>query len=73
MRRPGVNKTKSPKVQVVDCTNNALTVFDGADSAGSLVERDGTFHAYDIGGRCVGAFAEMGAAARSLPGGRRHG
>jgi hypothetical protein len=50
-----------------DCRNHVLTVFDGATMVGSPVERAGTFHAYDIEGYCLGAFADMRQAARSIP------
>jgi hypothetical protein len=53
--------------QVVDTRNHALSVFDGADRVGSLVERAGEFHAYDVDGRHLGAFTDMRAAARAIP------
>jgi hypothetical protein len=55
-------KTKSPSV---DCRGHVLTVFDGADRVGSLVESGGKFHAYDLRGALVGIFAEMLRAARA--------
>ena len=61
------SKAKSPKTQAVDCRNHVLTVFDGAVRVGSLVDRAGTFHAYDIEGRCLGAFADVRAATRAIP------
>jgi hypothetical protein len=59
--------TKEAKRQQVDCRNHALTVFDGAVRVGSLVDRAGTIHAYDIDGRCLGAFNNVRAAARAIP------
>ena len=61
------SKAKSPKTQAADGRNHLLTVFDGAVRVGSLVDRAGTFHAYDINGRCLGAFADMRQAARAIP------
>jgi hypothetical protein len=55
------------KAQVVDCHNHVLTVFDGTTMVGSLVDRAGTFHAYDIEGRYLGAFADVRAASRAMP------
>ena len=59
--------SKEAKRQQVDCRNHALTVFDGAVRVGSLVDRAGTFHAYDVEGRHLGAFADMRAATRAIP------
>ena len=58
--------SKEAKRQQGDCRNHALTVFDGATMVGSLVDRAGTFHAYDIEGRHLGAFADMRMAARAI-------
>jgi hypothetical protein len=52
--------------QVVDTRNHVLSVFDGAVMAGSLVERAGEFHAYDVDGKYLGAFGDM-RQARALP------
>jgi hypothetical protein len=60
-------KANPKKAQAVDCRNHVLTVFDGAVRVGSLVDRAGTFHAYDIEGRCLGAFADVRAATRAIP------
>ena len=59
--------TKEAKRQQVDCRNHALTVFDGAVRVGSLVDRAGTFHAYDVEGRHLAAFADLRTAARAIP------
>jgi hypothetical protein len=61
------SKAESPKTQVVDCRNHARTVFEGAVRCGSLVDRAGTFHAYDVAGRHLGAFNDLRAAARAIP------
>jgi hypothetical protein len=53
--------------KVADCRNHLLVVNDGADRVGSLVERAGEFHAYDIDGRHLGAFSDLRAAARAIP------
>jgi hypothetical protein len=65
-QRDGVRgvKAKSPSV---DCRGHVLTVFDGADRVGSLVEGGGEFRAYDRAGALVGTFPDMRAAGRSLP------
>jgi hypothetical protein len=60
-------KAKSPKAPAVDCRNHAHTVFDGAVMVGSLVERAGMVHAYNIEGHYLGAFDDMFAAARAIP------
>jgi hypothetical protein len=59
--------SKEAKRQQVDCRNHALTVFDGAVRVGSLVDRAGTFYAYDVEGRHLGAFADLRAASRAIP------
>jgi hypothetical protein len=60
--------TKEAKRQQVDCRHHVLTVFDGAAvRVGSLVDRAGTFHAYDVAGRHLGAFNDLRAAARAIP------
>jgi hypothetical protein len=56
-----MNKRKPPAAR-----DDALTVYDGADRVGSLVERAGEFHAYDVDGRHLGAFADMRAAVRAI-------
>jgi hypothetical protein len=61
------SKAKSPKTQAVDCRQHALTVFDGTTMVGSLVERAGAFHSYDLEGRYLGAFGDMRMAARAIP------
>jgi hypothetical protein len=58
--------TKANERKQVDRRNHAVTIYDGQDRVGSLLERGGT-HAYDVAGHCVGIFSDMRAAARSLP------
>jgi hypothetical protein len=53
--------------RLIDCRNHSLTVFDGADRVGSLVERDGCFQAFDLAGVSHGTFDKVAAAARALP------
>jgi hypothetical protein len=60
--------TKPKRRQAIDCSNHLLTVFDGANRVGSLVERDGgRFEAYDTTGTLIGIFDGMRAAMRALP------
>jgi hypothetical protein len=59
--------SKEAKRQQVDCRNHTLTVFDGAVRVGSLVNRAGTFQAYDVEGKHLGAFANLRAASRAIP------
>jgi len=61
------SKAKSPRTQAVDCRNHVLTVFDGAVMVGSLVDRAGAFHADEFGGRHLGVFNNLRAAARAIP------
>jgi hypothetical protein len=58
---------KPKRTSVVDTRNHALVVFDGAVMVGSLVERAGTYHAYDINGRDLGVFSDLRAASRAIP------
>jgi hypothetical protein len=60
-----MNKVKSPRAQVADTRHHTLVV--GADRVGSLVERAGEFHAYDVAGHCVGIFSDMRTASRAIP------
>jgi len=50
-----------------DTTKHTIAVFDGADRAGSLVERAGKFEAFDLAGRSLGTFPDLRTAARSIP------
>ncbi len=59
--------SKEAKRQQVDCRNHVLTVFDGAVRVGSLLDRGGAFHVYDIDGRYLGAFADLRTASRAIP------
>ena len=59
--------TKANERKQVDRRNLAVTIYDGQDRVGSLLERGGTFHAYDVAGHCVGIFSDMRAAARAIP------
>ena len=47
--------------------DHVLAVYDDTTMVGSLVERDGAFQAFNIGGVCVGTFSSMREAARALP------
>jgi hypothetical protein len=58
---------KSKKTRAVDTRDHALVVFDGADRAGSLVERGGKFTAFDPDGRHLGVFPDLRSAARAIP------
>jgi hypothetical protein len=62
-----IPRRKPKEVSVVDCRNHVLVVNDGADRAGSLVERGGKFEAFDIVGRSLGTFTDLRAAARAIP------
>lgn len=44
-----------------------LTVYDGTVFAGSIVERAGTFTAYDVNHRRIGSFASQRDATRAIP------
>jgi hypothetical protein len=66
MTAPRKRATKSPEKRV-DTRSHALSVFDGAIRAGSLVERGGEFLAFDLDGRHLGAFPDMRTASRSIP------
>jgi hypothetical protein len=61
-------KPKSPPAaRAVDCRNHVVTVFDGADRVGSLIERAGRFEAFDLAGRRIGSFPTLLAASRAIP------
>jgi hypothetical protein len=67
-RRSGGDPTGTQMNQkLADYRNHVLTVYDGAEMVGSLVERAGQFHAFDLRGALVGRFADLRAAARALP------
>jgi hypothetical protein len=65
-QRDGARGVKAKSTNV-DCRGRVLTVFDGADRVGSLVETGGEFRAFDLDGRCLGSFPTMLRAARALP------
>lgn len=44
-----------------------LAVTDGAQHAGTIVERDGQWLAFDVADRLVGVFETLKAAMRALP------
>ncbi len=60
-------RKREAHAKVTDTRNHALTVFDGADRVGSLVERAGKFEAFDIEGRHLGTFPDLRAASRAIP------
>jgi hypothetical protein len=45
----------------------ALTVTDGHDTVGTIVERDGRWLAYDVAGKLIGTFRSQAEAMRSVP------
>lgn len=50
-----------------DTTKHLISVSDGQDQVGTLVERGGEYLAYDLVGNLVGSFPNQLTAARSLP------
>jgi hypothetical protein len=67
-RRSGGDPTSTQMNQkLADCRRHVLTVYDGAEMIGSLVQAGGEFHAFDVDGVHVGTFNDMRSAARALP------
>ena len=44
-----------------------LAIYDGTDQVGSIVERGGTFDAYDSSDQLIGSFTALRAAVRAIP------
>ena len=78
-RRPAVDRpTNRPsafsagELRGREATSNqdeCLAVYDGASFVGSIVDRDGSFDAYDATGRHIGAFKNQREAVRAIPAG----
>jgi hypothetical protein len=58
----GLNMIPNPRTAA-----DALSVTDGAITVGYVVERDGSFFAFDVTGTLVGEYGTRRAAVRSIP------
>jgi hypothetical protein len=58
------NKITSPRP-----ARATVSVYDGASFVGTLVERDGEYHAFDARGRRIGTFQNQRDALRAIPAG----
>lgn len=60
---PSVRSSHIPKANAPD----ALHMSDGADARGTIVERDGSFFAFDIDGVLIGKYPSQREAMRACP------